>query len=85
MFNKFNILNALRTHSDILLELKNGDCFLCTAEFSNKYIRRNRKPKFIFKDKTILVFSWTDNMYRIVEPMSIKSWKPLSKILGNVA
>jgi len=83
MFNKFNILNALKIHSDILIELRDGEAILCTADFRNKYIRKKRKPKFMFRDRTILIFSWTDNQYKVIDPSKIRTWQPLSKILRN--
>lgn len=54
---------------------------MATMNFSTPYIKAFARPQRE-KDK-VLVFSWTENKYRQVEPKTIKSLFPLSQVLQN--
>jgi len=59
---------------------------LCTADFSNEYIKQKRKttkvPRFT-KKAPILVFSWTLDSFMRVNPHDVKFVEPLKKVLNN--
>ena len=54
-----------------------------TIDFKNKYIRSRGKRPWPGKSGKIVVFSWTDNRYRLIEPLEVFKVTPLSTILRN--
>ena len=54
-----------------------------TIDFKNKYVRHRGKRPWPGKSGKIVVFSWTDNRYRLIEPAEIFRVIPLSTILRN--
>lgn len=56
----------------------------CTTNFNNDYIRSLKKRKFN-TNGGVLVFSWTENKFRILDPSMVSDIKPLSSILKNVS
>jgi hypothetical protein len=55
---------------------------VCTNDFSTKYIqeKRNRAKE---TDKTILLFCWDTDSYRILVPDNVTSIVPLNRVIKN--
>ena len=89
--NKGRVIGLLKQHGDAILTCgreKSQDVVthhLCTLDFKNKYIKTRTKGKKPWpKNKTdIVVFSWTDNKYWILNPQIVSRITPLAEILKN--
>jgi 3-methyladenine DNA glycosylase Tag len=53
-----------------------------TTNFDSKYIKALKKRKFN-TNGNVLVFSWTENKFRIINPRDVSNVTPLSAILKN--
>ena len=53
-----------------------------TTNFDNKYIKALKKRKFN-TNGNVLVFSWSENKFRIINPRDVQNITPLSAILKN--
>ena len=55
---------------------------VCTNDFSTKYIqeKRNRAKE---NNKTILLFCWDTDSYRILVPENVTSIVPLNRVIRN--
>ncbi|RLF44139.1 MAG: hypothetical protein DRN17_05025 [Thermoplasmata archaeon] len=80
-------ISLLRKNGDSLIELiGEHDGFLCTTDFSNKYIRRVRRThRFDSLKGKILLFNWTDYEFNAINTRDIFKITPLSTILKNEA
>ena len=79
-------ITLLRTNGDSLVEVVNGEPFLATTDFSNKYIRRVRRThRFDSLRGKILLFNWTDYEFNAINTRDIFRITPLSTILKNEA
>lgn len=88
MSNKNRYLTALIKNGDSIVTLRKPgisepEHICCTIDFDNKYIKQFKKGYVSNFNKTILVFSWTDNGYRVLDPEQITNITPLEKILNN--
>lgn len=81
--NKFQIVKQLRKNGDSIVTLANGEGICATLEFKEKYIKRQRAPRFTIKKDCILMYSWTDNSFKNVKITDIKSILPLASLLRN--
>lgn len=82
---KFKLLNLIRKYGETILEFKNGDKpICCTVDFRETYIRKKRRSFVANYKENVLVFSWTDNSYKLIEPQHITKVTPLATILQNV-
>lgn len=81
--NKFQCLKLLEYQGDSIVGLKGEEDICATTDFSNKYIRRQRFKRYKLEKDKILVFSWTDWKFKMLEVKNIRNIKPLSEILGN--
>ena len=54
-----------------------------TTDFNLDYIRK-KKNRRLPKGNGILVFSWTDDNFKVIFPEYIKNISPLSDVLNNV-
>jgi len=88
--NKGRVIGLLKQYGDAVLTIGNPkkdvlSHHLCTLDFKNKYIKnRTRGKKPWPKNKTdIVVFSWTDNKYWILNPEVVSKLTPLTEILKN--
>ena len=55
---------------------------VCTVDFSTEYIK-NKNNRAKEDDKTLLIFCWDTDSYRLLDPESVTSVAPLSSILKN--
>jgi hypothetical protein len=55
---------------------------VCTVDFSTEYIK-NKNNRAKEDDKTLLLFCWDTDSYRLLDPESVTSVAPLSSILKN--
>ena len=57
---------------------------VCTLDFSTPYIqgKRNRAKE---DDKSVLMFCWDTDSYRLLKPANVTSVVPLSSVLKNEA
>ena len=55
---------------------------VCTLDFSTPYIaeKKNRAKE---TDRTLMLFCWDTDSYRILDPKSVTSVQPLSSVLKN--
>lgn len=90
--NKSKLLNILGKNGDSILTVKTIDneskkkeviCIAVTTDFKNEYIKSLKKRKFN-TDGNVLVFSWTENRFRIINALDVLKIEPLSNILKNV-
>ncbi len=81
--NKFQIVKALKSNGDSILSLFNNEGMLVTTDFSARYIKRKRAQRYTIQKDCILLFSWTDNMFKNIKIRDIKNILPLSVILKN--
>lgn len=82
---KSRFLETLSKNGDSIVEFKDrSEPIGCTVDFNNKYIKSIKKPFLKDFNKGILVFSWTDNQYKLLEPENIWKITPLAKVLNNV-
>jgi len=88
--NKGKVIGTLKQHGDVILtytdpKTKAITHSCCTLEFKNKHIKKQTQGKKPWpKNKTdIVVFSWTENRYWILNPKYVKTLQPLSQVLQN--
>lgn len=82
--NKFQIVKQLRNNGDSIITLKGDkEAILATTDFSAKYIKKKKSQRFTILKDCILLFSWTDDMFKNVKISDIKSITPLSAVLKN--
>lgn len=81
--NKFQCLKLFEYQGDSIIALKGEEDICATTDFSNKFIRRERFKRYKLEKDKILVFSWTDWKFKMIDVKSIKNIKPLSDILNN--
>ena len=55
---------------------------VCTVDFSNPYIQ-NKKNRAKESDRTLLLFCWDTDSYRLLKPDNVTSVVPLSSVLKN--
>jgi len=79
---KNKALALLGQAGDAIITLKGEDIGV-TIDFKNKYIRSRGKRPWPGKSGKIVVFSWTDNRYRLLDPIEIFKITALSTILRN--
>jgi len=77
---KFILEKELKTNPDAQPQYKLD--IGCTTNFNNEYIRKLRKRKFN-TNGNVLVFSWTENRFRIIAPHMVTNVTPLASILRN--
>ena len=55
---------------------------VCTLDFSTPYIqtKKNREKE---SDRTLLLFCWDTDSYRLLKPNNVTSVVPLSSVLKN--
>ena len=55
---------------------------VCTVDFSTPYIQ-NKKNRAKESDRTLLLFCWDTDSYRLLKPDNVTSVVPLSSVLKN--
>ena len=55
---------------------------VCTVDFSTPYIQ-NKKNRAKESDRTLLLFCWDTDSYRLLKPDNVTSVVPLSSIIKN--
>ena len=55
---------------------------VCTLDFSTPYIQQ-KKNRAKESDKTLLLFCWDTDYFRLLKPANVTSVVPLSSILKN--
>ena len=55
---------------------------VCTLDFSTPYIQ-TKKNRAKESDRTLLLFSWDTDSYRLLKPDNVTSVVPLSSVLKN--
>ena len=55
---------------------------VCTIDFSTPYIQE-KKNRAKESDRTLLLFCWDTDSYRLLNPDSVTSVVPLSSVLKN--
>ena len=55
---------------------------VCTVDFSTPYIQ-NKKNRAKESDRTLLLFCWDTDSYRLLKPDNVTSVIPLSSVLKN--
>ena len=55
---------------------------VCTLDFSTPYIQ-NKKNRAKESEKTLLLFCWDTDSFRLLKPDNVTSVVPLSSILKN--
>jgi hypothetical protein len=84
MINKRNAISMLKNFGDAIIDFRDRrDPILCTIEFNNKYIRREKRDIKQSLKGGILVFDWTNYKYDIIKVNDIYSITALSDILQN--
>lgn len=76
-------LAALVRNGDSVVGIKGGDYICCTVDFNDKYIAKKPKKYIPNFKNNILVFSWSDDNYRVLIPNQITEIIPLEKVLRN--
>ena len=81
------LLRTISGAGDCFIKLKTGGEYLCTTDFSTKYIRKFRKKLGIrlnFKNSdTVLVFNWDENKFMYINPDQVIGTTALSLVLKN--
>lgn len=81
---KNKALALLGQSGDAIVSLnKATEHIAATIDFKNRYIKGRGKRPWPGKSGKIVVFSWTDNRYRLIDPAEINKITPLSSILRN--
>ncbi len=55
---------------------------VCTLDFSTPYIQ-NKKNRARESEKTLLLFCWDTDSFRLLKPANVTSVVPLSPVLRN--
>ena len=55
---------------------------VCTLDFSTPYIQ-NKKNRAKESEKTLLLFCWDTDSFRLLKPANVTSVVPLSSVLRN--
>ena len=55
---------------------------VCTVDFSTPYIQ-SKKNRAKESDRTLLLFCWDTDSYRLLKPENVTSVVPLSSVLKN--
>ncbi len=55
---------------------------VCTLDFSTPYIQ-TKKNRAKESDRTLLLFCWDTDSYRLLKPSNVTSVVPLSSVLKN--
>ena len=55
---------------------------VCTLDFSRPYIQ-NKKNRARESEKTLLLFCWDTDSFRLLKPANVTSVVPLSSVLRN--
>ena len=55
---------------------------VCTLDFSTPYIQ-SKSNRAKANDKSLVLFCWDTDSYRILDPLSVTSVLPLSSVLKN--
>jgi hypothetical protein len=55
---------------------------VCTVDFSTPYIQ-DKKNRAKESDKTLLLFCWDTDSFRLLKPLNVTSVVPLSSVLKN--
>ena len=55
---------------------------VCTLDFSTPYIQ-NKKNRAKESEKTLLLFCWDTDSFRLLKPATVTSVVPLSSVLRN--
>ena len=55
---------------------------VCTTDFSTPYIQ-SKKNRAKESDRTLLLFCWDTDSYRLLKPDNVTSVVPLSSVLKN--
>ena len=55
---------------------------VCTVDFSTPYIQ-SKKNRATESDRTLLLFCWDTDSYRLLKPENVTSVVPLSSVLQN--
>ena len=55
---------------------------VCTVDFSTPYIQ-SKKNRAKESDRTLLLFCWDTDSYRLLKPNNVTSVVPLSSVLKN--
>jgi len=55
---------------------------VCTLDFSTPYIQ-NKKNRAKESEKTLLLFCWDTDSFRLLKPKNVTSVVPLSSVLKN--
>lgn len=86
MIGKKAAIALLVKNGDSLVEMRHGEDFVGTTDFSNKYIRRVRRTeRFNSLKGKILIFNWTAYKFDAIDVKNIFRITPLSSILQNEA
>lgn len=84
MMDKYTSLNMLKRNGDSTITLNTGEVpIVATVDFNVDYIK-SKKNRRLPKGNGILIFSWTDDNFKIIYPEHIKNIQPLSDVLNNV-
>jgi hypothetical protein len=84
MINKRSAISMLKNFGDAIIEFKDRrEPILCTIEFNNKYIKKEKRDIKQNLKGGILIFDWTNYKYDIIKVNEIYSITALSDILQN--
>lgn len=82
--NKGTVLRKLEEFGDaVIFDVKSKTYKLVTTDFSTPYIKRKKARWIKVGAMEVLVFSWTDDMFYILNSVKIKEIMPLASILRN--
>lgn len=85
MINKRSAISMLRNFGDAIVDFRDRrDPILCTIDFSNKYIKKEKRDNKHNLKGGILVFDWTNYKYDVLKVNEIYSITALADILQNV-
>ena len=81
--NKNYLLKVLKLNGDSILTLYGESDIGVTTDFKTPYIKTYKKYKGKIPKNNVLLWSWTDNEYRIIDSNKVKKVIPLANILKN--
>ena len=73
-------LKTMKAYGDAYV---NDEVGMATVYFNNKYIRTKHRPPFAKSPTEVLVWSWTNDQFMVVNLFKVKKLEPLSAFLDN--
>lgn len=84
MINKRNAIFMIKNFGDAIIDFKDRrESILCTIDFNNKYIKKEKRDIKQSLKGGILIFDWTNYKYDVIRVNEIYSITALSDILQN--